>query len=372
MTKTKPIESKDCPGFYIIPEATLYGISKDGRLLNLSTKKELKPTVTPRGYIKIAYVADNGKYIRTGLHRTLATVFIPNDDPDKTQVNHINGIKDDNRLENLEWVSSSENRQHAIDNKLAVAGKPEECSVRYVDTGVVETFRAINEYEIRFGVARGTFRSRVNSGPGRIWPNPWHQVRVGDGSGEWAEIENEEEQRENTDHNKAVYLRSLIDPDVTLYFKSLNEFADYLDVAISTASIYLSDLKEGKIKIFPGLHQAKYKYDDFQWEDLDDPIGQLMDDFNNTIPVIVKDKTTGKSLLFMKPKDVSKYINVKYTTVLYRLDNNLDNHFQYSCRYYDRVKDKDLYRSLCPAMDIEKQLSNCGKVFYIKSTNTSQ
>ena len=80
---------------------------------NLVYIDNMKHSKRTDGYIAVQY---EGKQVL--LHRLLAELFIPNPH-NKPCVNHINGIKNDNRIENLEWVTWSENRLHAI-HKLGV------------------------------------------------------------------------------------------------------------------------------------------------------------------------------------------------------------------------------------------------------------
>lgn len=73
--------------------------------------KLIKPQMSTNGYINIC-LCKNGKAKQFRLHRLLAESFIPNPF-NKPQVNHIDGIRTNNHLFNLEWVTISENHLHA-------------------------------------------------------------------------------------------------------------------------------------------------------------------------------------------------------------------------------------------------------------------
>lgn len=91
----------------------LYEVSDQGRVRSLRKDIILKPS-TPDKYwsYKRVYLCNEGKQVTIGVHRLVAQAFIPNPES-KSQVNHINGDKTDNRALNLEWVSASTNIKHS-------------------------------------------------------------------------------------------------------------------------------------------------------------------------------------------------------------------------------------------------------------------
>ena len=104
----------------------VYGVSKTGevtRLIKAPTSRGdiLKTYCDTHGYKRLRFCTE-GKSKLVYLHRILAEVYLENAD-NKPCVNHIDGNKLNNDLSNLEWVTYSENTQHAVLNNLHISGE---------------------------------------------------------------------------------------------------------------------------------------------------------------------------------------------------------------------------------------------------------
>lgn len=88
---------------------------KNGRILVVK-RKFLSPAYDRDGYLKYTF-SYKGNRKSISAHRLVAMAYIPNPE-NKPTVNHINGIKDDNRVENLEWATYREQTEHSTKNHL--------------------------------------------------------------------------------------------------------------------------------------------------------------------------------------------------------------------------------------------------------------
>lgn len=100
-----------------------YRINARGLVVNIRTGKIKKPFLGKRGYYRIRLFV-NGKGENKSLHRLVAQAFIPNPET-KPFINHLNNDPSDNRVENLEWCTQSENVIYAYKQGRAVGPRGE-------------------------------------------------------------------------------------------------------------------------------------------------------------------------------------------------------------------------------------------------------
>lgn len=88
-----------------------YEIDRNGDLYSIKRQKQLAKLIDKDGYITY-HVSNNGIKKKLKAHRLVAEYFIEKKDESFDIVNHINAIKNDNRVENLEWCNASYNQKH--------------------------------------------------------------------------------------------------------------------------------------------------------------------------------------------------------------------------------------------------------------------
>lgn len=154
-----------------------YSVSARGDVRNDKTGAIKKAKVTKCGYLLVD-LYHQGVCKSLTVHRLVATAFVPNPSG-KEQVNHINGNKADNRAENLEWATQSENQLHRyrILKKIKTTWNTEAANnasrkaVRCIESGTV--YRSVTEAAVANGLCKSgisncvTGRSKMCGG--RRW-----------------------------------------------------------------------------------------------------------------------------------------------------------------------------------------------------------
>ena len=116
ITRVNYLEEGDLMDGYVdIKGFEGYKINKDGVVMSYKRvfPREIKHHVKGNGYVEVTLSDKKGSYKQVGLHRLLAEAFIPK--PDNAEiVNHKDGNTLNYSLDNLEWITQSENKLHAI------------------------------------------------------------------------------------------------------------------------------------------------------------------------------------------------------------------------------------------------------------------
>lgn len=118
-------------------EALGYEVTSDGLVKRTKTGNILSPSKTNSGYLTVNVGSKNNR-VGVGVHRLVARAFVDGYEPG-LDVNHKNGIKTDNRAENLEWCSRSRNIKHSFELGLSQPHRSDNAGTPPVRVRIVET-----------------------------------------------------------------------------------------------------------------------------------------------------------------------------------------------------------------------------------------
>lgn len=149
-------EWRDIPGY-----EGRYQISNLHRVKSLPKRTRkgerlMFPKISTAGYLTVGLFDKEGKKHTCQVHRLIAEAFIPNPES-KPCVNHIDGDKRNNSIENLEWVTYKENTGHAYS---ILKRERYTIPVRCIETGVV--YKSAAEAQRKTGANRGSISSVIN------------------------------------------------------------------------------------------------------------------------------------------------------------------------------------------------------------------
>lgn len=134
-----------------IPGYSKYLINTKGQIFSTKRTKlyELTP-INKKGYLFVKLYNDDNKRKFIGIHRLVALTFIPEEDLTK-EVNHINKNRSDNRVENLEWISHTDNVRYSRQQKLKVIW----------DNGNIRIFSHVSDFDKEFNWKSGNVQKYI-------------------------------------------------------------------------------------------------------------------------------------------------------------------------------------------------------------------
>lgn len=220
-----PLECPFHAGYYYIPGYSRYAINRDGVMIVVKTGKERKWTeLIPAkesirgGYRATPCIDDSGTSKSLSRHRALCLTFKEYTvHPSNFVVNHKNGIGGDDRLDNLEFCTYSENTKHAYacglyTNKLAAI------DVKNWITGFEKSYPSIIQFCEEHNLTHNLVTSRLKAGNERRFEDGWRIKRVGE---VWGELNDRVGQIET---ERAVTARNVFTGD-SFIFESINRAA---------------------------------------------------------------------------------------------------------------------------------------------------
>lgn len=319
-----PNKSKDFEGFYEIPNFSKYCIDKNSNILH--KRKNIiinqydvygSETINKEHgcYKRVTMYNDNGVQAAITVHRLMGLTFLYEKGCEKLQINHKNMIKNDNRIENLEWVDCITNIRHS--KKYGHKRKFIKVQLKSVKTGEVINFNNISEAGKFLGLHRTTILSRLNKFHEKYVFPEGYMMRYGSSSREW-EIPEDFHDDIETFHTQPLLCKNVLSNEI-LEFKNLLDCAKFINKSLSYTSVYSTDVTQPLINRGKDYFIVIKKYPYREFRVVKDIYLDLALNKVGRRVVLVINTITGKRKIYSSLQACADDFNLKKNTLCHRL-----------------------------------------------------
>ena len=279
-----------------IPGYSEYGITNHGKVLNFTTGSLLEGSINSAGYCHYRIKNDAGRVKTMGRHRLNLLTHSYDDDHKNLYVNHKNGIKGYDFINNLEWVTPRENVIHA--GKLGLTTKCVPVEMRDVLTGEIDCFDTIKELSEFLNISFDAGKYRVKHRRKRIFPEG-KIIRLCDGE-DWPSFDDVDLIMSYNGLKKPILVRDAFTLTVKEYC-SMREASKDLGISDSLISEYLT-LEQPVTSTFK---QFRFKNDRGTWRDFEDPYIEYQA-FTKKKPIVYRELENGIVKIYLSSSQFSK------------------------------------------------------------------
>ena len=388
-------------GFVRLSKFNRYAINREGVVFDLVRRRFLKPGYSA-GYYRFTMINDQGERKSSSRHRLVAMMFTEcPENYEDLQVNHKNGVRGDDRPENLEWVTCGDNIRHAFLSGLKVNIKPvvvenvldgglrvfqsiKLCCeflnisestlsrslrtepflyerlpvrvfyqnredrlrinanetavyVRDMRTKTVTEFESIVKCSKQLGIDPRLIQSRINSEFNRVYPDGL-QIRRKRDSPSWYDPDNVEEEIQRAGRTCECLMMDSVTGEISM-FPSQRALASHLELSEASIHTWLASGGDRVWKTFGGRYvQVKRNVGDMTFTTFDNPHAEYL---SRTLKkaIIVRNIFTGEDTTFDSGVICAKALGLLTTTVNYRVNSRGQRVFDHTYLFKYEVDD---------------------------------
>lgn len=300
---------------YEIPNFSRYYLSKDLKIFNKETGKEIKGNTTNKKYHRVTLINDNNESVNLAVHFIIATCLIKKPE---LVVNHKDGNTLNNKVSNLEWVTSSENRKHSF--KLGNVKGNNYVQVKDNINNTILFFHSFKQCADYFLLHTTTVQARCELGEDKVWPGGL-QFRSPASKEPFKEIKDIDKALLNYGTQKSVLVKNIKTGEVVRY-NTLGEAAQVLGLVNGTIT---GHFKRSRQPIVKDIYQLKMELDTDDW--------LTPEKLTANYPVKVIDEINKTTKIYPSARQAALDNNIKATALAYRLSVGDDRVWKDGKRY---------------------------------------